>query len=88
MNQLKVTATAPARACTFLIDGEPLEVVSKFIVVDSTAFAEAHPAGLETVVGYVRTAIELAGGDPDRIVWSAEPVGPQLRLVPTDGIRR
>lgn len=85
VNQTKIQATAPR------VDHLPgittPEVVETFLVVDSGAFAKASAEAIADLQVLLRAVIRKRGGDPEAITWSAEPIGPQVRLAAVDGRR-
>lgn len=90
--QTKITATAPkvdGPASQLTLDGgaEPLpeDHAIAHLVVDTAAFKRSSVQGLEDIQTLLRAAIAKRGGDPSRIVWTAEPIGPQIELATING---
>lgn len=57
------------------------------VVVDSTKFAEASPVALQGLEDLLLASIRARGGDPAAVTYTAEPIGPQIRLVAVNGAR-
>lgn len=90
--QTKITATAPTvadPAAQLTLDGSaeplPAESATAHLIVDSAAFRRAGGQAVEDLQTLLRAAITRKGGDPDRVVWTAEPIGPQIELAAVNG---
>lgn len=88
IGQTKITATAPLRAEELQrrpIKGSDVQPAVAHLVVDSDAFAKASPEAIADLQTLLRAVIIRRGGDTDRIVYTAEPVGPQIKLAAVNG---
>jgi hypothetical protein len=72
MNQTRVTATTP--------DG-----TTAALTVDTGQLANASPAAWDNLETLIRSVLRRKGADPDLAEWSAQPIGPQVRLVTLNG---
>lgn len=77
IGQTKITASVPS--------ADETRPIVAHLVVDSAAFRNARPEAIADLQTLLRAVIVRRGGDPDRIVWSAEPVGPQIELAAVNG---
>lgn len=75
MNQTRLTATAPS-------PGGPVQAT---VIVDSVQLERATREAWDSLAGLVGSVILRKGGDRSAITWTAEPVGPQVRLVAVNG---
>lgn len=81
--QTRISATAPAP-----IPGDPPlfdQEVSAHLVVETRALRRAEPQAFADLQTLLRASIIRKGGDPERITWTAEPVGPQIELAAVNG---
>lgn len=82
MNSTPQPAGINQTQLTLYNEGTPFRAVC---FVDSTTWERAAPeerAGLRHLLGIT---LIRRGGDPETAEFSAEPVGPQIRLVAVDG---
>jgi hypothetical protein len=77
MSALRITATAPA-----VLPGA--DEVSSTVTVDQTKY-DASPEGVARLAELLTAAVLKRGGDVSRITFTAEPIGPRIRLVAVNG---
>lgn len=68
-----------------MIKADTPDGVHCHLVVDSAAFRNADAQAVEDLQTLLRATIRRRGGDPGAVVFSAEPVGPQIELAAVDG---
>ncbi len=82
MNQTRLLATAPTDHAR-----PPGPSVTAAVIVDSGQLQTASFDAWRDLTVLVGSVIRKKGGDVQAIEWSAEPVGPQVRLVALNGAR-
>lgn len=86
VGQTKIMATAPLAEEVQRFDGrDPGLSVTVHLVVDSAVYRKAEPRAHADLQTLMTAAVRRRGGDPEKIVWSAEPIGPQIELATVNG---
>jgi hypothetical protein len=78
MNQTRLTVTAPSLH-------DPGDVTAT-VILDSGQALKASPEAWLGITSLLSSAIRKKWGRLDALEWSAEPIGPQVRLASLNGV--